>query len=64
MTSSSTKGYLAKVVVEDGQTVMLLSDDLLKALALRPNEILEWFVDDRNNEVLIKRHKIIDNKTV
>jgi hypothetical protein len=46
------------------QSVMLLSDDLLKALALRPNEILEWFVDDRNNEVLIKRHKIIDNKTV
>ena len=56
-----TKGFLTKVVVENGQTVLLFSDELLQALALRPNEVLEWSVKSREGEILIKRHKIIDN---
>ena len=56
-----TKGFLTKVVVEDGQTVMLFSDELLKALALRPNEVLEWSINDRDKTITIRRHHIIDN---
>jgi hypothetical protein len=59
--TTPTKGFLTKVVVEDGQTVMLFSDELLKALGLRPNEVLEWSVNNSDNTILIRRHKIIDN---
>jgi hypothetical protein len=59
--NTPTKGFLTKVVVEDGQTVMLFSDELLKELGLRPNEVLEWNVNKHDNTVLIRRHKIIDN---
>jgi hypothetical protein len=61
LTPPTTKGFLTKVVVEDGQTVMLFSDELLKALALRPNEVLEWSVNDRDKTITIRRHHIIDN---
>jgi hypothetical protein len=59
--TTPTKGFLTKVIVEDGQTVMLFSDELLKALALRPNEVLEWSVNDRDKTITIRRHHIIDN---
>jgi hypothetical protein len=59
--TTPTKGFLTKVVIEDGQTVMLFSDELLKALALRPNEVLEWSVNDRDETITIRRHHIIDN---
>lgn len=61
--STTPKVHLSKVIEdEDGNTVMLFPEDLLKALNLVPNEILSW--DIRPDGIYIKRTNIIDNKTI
>lgn len=55
--------YLSKVVHdEDGNTIMLFPEDLMRALRFRENEILEWNVS--GGRIVIDRRNIIDNKTI
>ncbi len=62
MKNDKTNVHYSKVIVdEDGQTVMVMKDDLMKALNLLANEVLEWNVG--SDEIVIKRLKLIDNST-
>lgn len=62
MKNDKTSVHYSKVIVdEDGQTVMVMKDDLMKSLNLMANEILEWNVG--SDEIVIKRLKFIDNST-
>lgn len=62
MTNDKNSVHYSKVIVdEDGQTVMVMKDDLMKALNLLANEVLEWNVG--SDEIVIKRLKLIDNIT-
>lgn len=55
--------YLSKVIHdEDGNTVMLFPEDLMRALRFKENEILEWNVS--GGRIVIERRNIIDNKNI
>lgn len=57
----TTTHYSKVIVTEDGDTVMVMKDDLMKDLNLLPNEILKWTVG--KDQIIIDRTKVIDNKT-
>lgn len=60
-TETTSKHYSKVIVDEDGQTVMVMKDDLIQSLNLIANEILEWNVG--KDEIVIKRLKFIDNSS-
>lgn len=61
MKNDKTSVHYSKVIVSEGETHMVMKDDLMKALNLLANEVLEWHVG--SDEIVIKRLKLIDNAT-
>lgn len=57
------KTYLTKVVAdEDGTTVLLFPEELIKAMSLKENEILE--VNVEGDQIVFTRKNFIDTKTI
>jgi hypothetical protein len=52
------KIYATKVIEEDGELIMLFTQELLDALDLSDGEILAWEVED--DSIMIKRKMKID----
>lgn len=55
--------WLAKVVAdEDGQTVLIFPEELIKAMNLIENEILNFTVESNGN-IVITRPKFVDTSS-
>jgi hypothetical protein len=52
------KVYATKVIEEDGELIMLFTQELLDALQLTDGEILAWEIED--GSIMIKRKMKID----